>query len=259
MTDVLKELERRRTAARAGGGEKRVAAQHSKGKLTARERIEVLLDEGLVRGVRHVRCPPRHRFWHGGRALSGRRGGDGLGHDQRAPGLCLQPGFHGLGRVGLGNPWCEDLQNHGHGASKRRSGDWAQRLGRCTDPRGREFARGVWRGLSKEHRGLRRDPPDLCDYGALRGRRRLFTRDDRFHLHGEGLVLHVRHRARCGEDRDERGGDSRGAWRGHHAYAEVIRRGRRFRERHRSPLGDSATRRLPAPLEPGRGSGPPIL
>jgi propionyl-CoA carboxylase beta chain len=41
----IEELERRRAAARQGGGEKRVAAQHAKGKLTARERLEVLLDE----------------------------------------------------------------------------------------------------------------------------------------------------------------------------------------------------------------------
>jgi len=46
MKDILHELEARRAAARAGGGEKRVAAQHAKGKLTARERIELLLDEG---------------------------------------------------------------------------------------------------------------------------------------------------------------------------------------------------------------------
>ncbi|PCJ59929.1 MAG: methylmalonyl-CoA carboxyltransferase [Rhodospirillaceae bacterium] len=44
MKDILEELERKRVAARAGGGEKRVAAQHRKGKLTARERIELLLD-----------------------------------------------------------------------------------------------------------------------------------------------------------------------------------------------------------------------
>jgi len=44
--DVLQELETRRQAARLGGGEKRVAAQHGKGKLTARERIELLLDAG---------------------------------------------------------------------------------------------------------------------------------------------------------------------------------------------------------------------
>ncbi|PTT11990.1 carboxyl transferase domain-containing protein, partial [Caulobacter sp. HMWF025] len=46
MQSILHELDRRREQARAGGGEKRVAAQHAKGKLTARERIELLLDEG---------------------------------------------------------------------------------------------------------------------------------------------------------------------------------------------------------------------
>ncbi|MCP2138305.1 propionyl-CoA carboxylase beta chain [Rhizobium sp. SLBN-94] len=46
MQQVLENLERRRTEARLGGGQKRIDAQHAKGKLTARERIEVLLDEG---------------------------------------------------------------------------------------------------------------------------------------------------------------------------------------------------------------------
>ncbi len=46
MLTILEELDNRRTEARAGGGERRVSAQHAKGKLTARERIEVLLDEG---------------------------------------------------------------------------------------------------------------------------------------------------------------------------------------------------------------------
>jgi len=46
MKNILNELERRRDEARMGGGEARIKAQHSKGKLTARERIEVLLDSG---------------------------------------------------------------------------------------------------------------------------------------------------------------------------------------------------------------------
>jgi propionyl-CoA carboxylase beta chain len=46
MKDILEELETRRGAARLGGGEKRIESQHAKGKLTARERIELLLDEG---------------------------------------------------------------------------------------------------------------------------------------------------------------------------------------------------------------------
>lgn len=46
MQDIIEQLENRRAAAKAGGGQKRIDAQHGKGKLTARERIEVLLDEG---------------------------------------------------------------------------------------------------------------------------------------------------------------------------------------------------------------------
>jgi propionyl-CoA carboxylase beta chain len=46
MQEILQQLERKREAARAGGGKRRVEAQHAKGRLTARERIELLLDEG---------------------------------------------------------------------------------------------------------------------------------------------------------------------------------------------------------------------
>ena len=46
MHDILEKLEAKRALARLGGGEKRIAAQHAKGKLTARERLELLLDEG---------------------------------------------------------------------------------------------------------------------------------------------------------------------------------------------------------------------
>jgi propionyl-CoA carboxylase beta chain len=40
------ELDRKNTEALLGGGEKRVEQQHQKGKLTARERIQLLMDEG---------------------------------------------------------------------------------------------------------------------------------------------------------------------------------------------------------------------
>lgn len=46
MKEILAELENRRETARLGGGERRIEAQHKRGKLTARERIEILLDEG---------------------------------------------------------------------------------------------------------------------------------------------------------------------------------------------------------------------
>ena len=44
--DVLQELENRRERARQGGGARRIEAQHAKGKLTARERVDLLLDDG---------------------------------------------------------------------------------------------------------------------------------------------------------------------------------------------------------------------
>ena len=46
MQEILEQLEERRNLARLGGGQRRIDAQHGKGKLTARERLEVLLDEG---------------------------------------------------------------------------------------------------------------------------------------------------------------------------------------------------------------------
>ena len=46
QTDKIQELVERRAQAKLGGGEKRIEAQHKKGKLTARERLALLLDEG---------------------------------------------------------------------------------------------------------------------------------------------------------------------------------------------------------------------
>jgi propionyl-CoA carboxylase beta chain len=46
MQDILRRLEEKRAQAREGGGAKRIDAQHSKGKLTARERLDLLFDAG---------------------------------------------------------------------------------------------------------------------------------------------------------------------------------------------------------------------
>ena len=46
MQDILKKLEDKKNRAQLGGGSKRIDSQHAKGKLTARERLEILLDDG---------------------------------------------------------------------------------------------------------------------------------------------------------------------------------------------------------------------
>ena len=51
MPEIIAELERRRAAARLGGGQKRIDAQHAKGRLTARERIDLLLDPATFEEV----------------------------------------------------------------------------------------------------------------------------------------------------------------------------------------------------------------
>src|SRR6056300_1187937 len=46
MQEIVDQLEKKREAAALGGGQARIDLQHKRGKLTARERIELLLDEG---------------------------------------------------------------------------------------------------------------------------------------------------------------------------------------------------------------------
>ncbi|SDE61505.1 acyl-CoA carboxylase subunit beta [Rhodospira trueperi] len=46
MQDIIRELDAKRAQARLGGGQARIEAQHGRGKLTARERIDLLLDPG---------------------------------------------------------------------------------------------------------------------------------------------------------------------------------------------------------------------
>ena len=46
MQDKIRDLNARKEEAKLGGGAKRIEAQHKKSKLTARERLHFLLDEG---------------------------------------------------------------------------------------------------------------------------------------------------------------------------------------------------------------------
>jgi len=46
MQKILNQLKEKRLACYLGGGQERIDRQHGKGKLTARERLDILLDEG---------------------------------------------------------------------------------------------------------------------------------------------------------------------------------------------------------------------
>ena len=94
MKELIKNLEELNRKAEKGGGDARIEKQHSVGKLTARERIELLLEKAEV--CRRRSC---HRLWH----------------DRQAPGLCLCTGFYRVRRSSFRNTCQENLQGDGYG------------------------------------------------------------------------------------------------------------------------------------------------
>jgi propionyl-CoA carboxylase beta chain len=89
MQDIIQRLADKREAAQLGGGQRRIDAQHAKGKLTARERIDLLLDEGSFEEWDQF---VEHRCTDFGMA------------EQRAACVRLQPGLHGFRRLAVGGP-----------------------------------------------------------------------------------------------------------------------------------------------------------
>jgi propionyl-CoA carboxylase beta chain len=211
---ILEELDRRREQARAGGGEKRVAAQHAKGKLTARERIDLLLDEG---SFEEFDMFVEHRGVEFGMA------------EQKVPGDGVVTGWGTInGKVVY--VFSKDFTVFGgslsgaHAAKIVKVQRQAMKVGApiigLFDAGGARIQEGVdslagYADIFLENvMASGRDPADQRDHGPLRRRRRLFAGHDRLHLHGEGHELHVRDRARRGEDRHQRGGHRRGTGRG---------------------------------------------
>ena len=132
----------------------------------------------------------------------------------------------------------------------RLPGDRHQRLGRRAHPGGRRLARRLRGDLLAERAGVRRRPADLARDGPVRRRRRLLARDHRLHLHGRGLVVHVHHRARRGEDGHGRGGHVRGARRRGDARDEVGRRALHLAGRGGVPRGRALPALVPAAEQP---------
>ena len=246
MKDILDKLEERRASARGGGGERRIEAQHKRGKLTARERIELLDGQELVRGVRHVRRAPLLRIRHGEDEDRRRRRGHRLGHRQRPLDLRVRQGFHRVRRRAVGDARAEDHQDPGHGDAGAGADRRPVRCRRRPHPGRRRRARRLRRGVQAQRHRLRRHSADFGDHGAVRRRRRLFAGDDRFHLHGARHELHVRHRPRRGEDGDQRDRHRRRARRRLGARDPLVDRRRRLRQRRRMPVADAPADRFPA-------------
>jgi acetyl-CoA carboxylase carboxyltransferase component len=195
VSATLAELERRRDAARMGGGQKRIDAQHGKGRLTARERLHVLLDEG---SFEELDMYVEHNCTDFGM------------QDTVIPGDGVVTGSGTInGRLVF--VFSQDFTVFGGSLSERHAQkickvmDMALKVGApvigLNDSRG-EPGR-LCRGVPAQRARIGRRASAEPNHGALRGRCSLFTCDDRFYLYGEGQLIHVRHRTRCREDRHQ--------------------------------------------------------
>ncbi len=255
MKDIL-ETARRTPRPGAQGRRRRTHRSAAQARQIDRPRAPRALDgQGLVRGVRHVRRAPLGRVRHGEEQDPGRRRGHRLGHGQRPHGVRLRQGFHRVRRLAQRGARAEDHQDPGHGDEGARAHHRPVRCRRRAHPGRRGGARRLRRGVQAQRALVRRHPADFRHHGPVRGRRRLFAGDDRFHLHGARHQLHVRHRPRRGEDRDQRGGDGGGARRCIGAHREVRHRRRLLRQRRRMPVADAPADRLPAGQQRRRRAG----
>ena len=206
-----------------------------------------------VRRARHARPPPGARLRHRAEPSAHRRCRHRLGRGRRPQGLRVLAGLHDLRRRARRGVRREDPQGDGPRRVGRRAARRAQRRRRRAHPRGCGLARVVRRDLLPQRQVVGSDPADQCRARSVRGRCRLLAGDDRLHLHGEGHVEHVHHRARRHQDRDRRRRHAGRARRRDDPRDEVGRRDVRRRRRAVVPRAGALPPVVPAVEQP-RGS-----
>ena len=169
MQEIVRKLEEARAAAELGGGQQRIDAQHAKGKLTARERLELLLDPGT--------------FEEWDMFVEHRCSDFGMG-EQRVPGDGVVTGYGTInGRMVF--VFSQDFTVFGGSLSEAHAEkickimDHAMKVGApvigLNDSGGARIQEGVaslgrlCRGLSTKRFGLGCYPASFDDHGAMRG------------------------------------------------------------------------------------------
>ena len=169
-----------------GGGEERIKAQHAKGKLTARERLELLLDKGsFVELDRFV----THRG--GDFGMADQVLGDGVvtgyGTIDRRLVYVFSQDFTVFGGSLSRDARRKDLQDHGPGDEERRAGHRPERLRRRAHPGGRGLSLGGYADIFLRNTLASGVVPQIsmimgpCAGGAVYS-----PGHHRLHRHGEG-------------------------------------------------------------------------
>ena len=126
LEEKIAELKKRNQLAEEGGGAKRRERQHKEGKMSARERIEFLLDEGTFEETDKLVTHRCNDFGMAEQKPYGDGFVTGLWPHRRAAGVCVRAGFHRVRRIAFGNECREDRQDHGPGREDGRAGDWVE-------------------------------------------------------------------------------------------------------------------------------------
>jgi len=106
--EKIKQLIEKREQARLGGGEKAIQKQHDRGKYTARERIDMLLDEGSFEEYDMFKEHRCHNFGMEKKQFLGWRCSR-FRYYRRSSGICLRTGLHSTRRFSVGDHESEDL------------------------------------------------------------------------------------------------------------------------------------------------------
>ena len=254
MNELTAEMEERRKRIERGGGEARIERQHQSGKMTARERIDALLDKDsfveLSVFVEHLDVEMMAEVEAPGEGVVGGYGtiagrtvfvfsqdftvlGGSLGkmHAQKIAQVMDLAVKTGAPVIGL---------NDSAGAPHSRRG---------------RLAVGLRRGVLPQRHLLRGGAADLGHPGALCRRGRLQPGDDRFRAHGPQQLLHVHHRTRSHQVGDQGRGQLRGARRRLGPQPHLGRGPSRRRQRRRGAGARPPAALLPATI--GLGSVPP--
>ena len=174
---LVDDLHERREKAKLGGGEEKIAKQHAAGKLTARERIDLLVDAGtfVEMGI-HARPHFSQRAMEGKDApadgvITGWGDVDGRSCAIAAYDFTVMAGSMGMtGEIKMGRLRELALQ-------QRMPLDLAARLGRRADPGGGRIAvRRLRPPVPRGGRDVRRRPAGRGDARPVRGRHRLHPR-----------------------------------------------------------------------------------
>ncbi len=173
MSANIAELENTPRGVEMGGGQKRIDAQHAKGRLTARERLDILLDEGsfeeLDMYVEH-NCTD---FGMADQKIPGDGVVTGSGTINGRLVYVYQPGFHRVRRLAVRSACEENLQGHGQCDEGRRAGHRPERQRRRADSGGRGEPWRLCRSVPAQCAGIGRGAADFslimgpCAGGAV--------------------------------------------------------------------------------------------